>query len=50
MKSPMANHSYSVEWSKSVVENKDKPPGPARPTWFKNQYSTKATITIVSEF
>src|SRR2546425_13000340 len=34
MPSHMANRSHSVECSNSVVENKDKPPGPARPLRF----------------
>jgi len=35
MKSHMVNRSHSVEWTKSVLENVDKPPGPARPFRFK---------------
>src|SRR2546422_2573095 len=34
MPSHMTNRSHSAECSNSVVENKDKPPGPARPLRF----------------
>jgi len=51
VKSQMANRSHSVERSKPVLENMDKPPEPARPSLAqKNRNSSNANMVLWCEF
>jgi len=50
LKSRMANRLLSFEFSKRVVENKDKLPGPARPSLNPNSKHSKTNMAVGSEF